>query len=184
MNYKRRPFNKNYALDDETAHFSDLEHPYRSRKSRFFESGHLKLLILSLLSKESKSGYDLIREIEVLAGGKYVPSSGVIYPVLTLLQESQYISIVEHEGSRKKYAITAIGTAFLDENRSTIDRIFYKLQLKREALKSERPLQILRAMQNLKTSLVLKLESETDTEDMVTNIAKLIDQLAIDIGRL
>lgn len=181
MNHKNRIINKNHRFDDEAAHFSDFGNPYGSKRNRFFESGHLKLLILHLLSKEAKSGYDLIREIEDLAVGKYVPSSGVIYPILTLLEESHYISIAEHEGSRKKYAITGGGNAFLNENHSTIERIFYKLQLKREFFKAQRPPQIVRAMQNLKTALSLKLESAIYTEEMASDIAKLIDQLAINI---
>lgn len=176
--------NKNNAFDDETASFSDTATFHASKRSRFFESGHLKLLILYLLSKEEKSGYDLIRSVEELAGGKYAPSSGVIYPLLTLLEGSQYISIAEQEGSRKKYAITEIGHAFIEENRSTLERILHKLQIKRDFFKAQRPPQILRAMQNLKTSLVLKLESTASTEDMASNIARLIDQLAIDIEGL
>ncbi|CAM4422900.1 MAG: Transcriptional regulator YqjI [Legionella sp.] len=182
MRHKNRPHNRN--LDDETADFPDFERPHTNKRSRFFESGHLKLLILHLLSKDAKSGYDLIREIEGLAGGKYIPSSGVIYPVLMLLQESQHISVAEHEGSRKKYAITESGTIILDENHPIIERIFYKLQLKREFVKAQRPPQIIRAMHNLKTAIVLKLESTNHTEDMAYDIAKLIDQAAIDIERL
>jgi DNA-binding PadR family transcriptional regulator len=182
MKHKNRPYGKN--IDDEAAYFPDFERPHAHKRSRFFESGHLKLLILHLLSQEAKSGYDLIKEIEELAGGKYVPSSGVIYPVLMLLQESHYISVVEHEGSRKKYAITESGTIILDENRPTIDRIFYKLQLKKEFIKAQRPPQIVRAMHNLKTAIVLKLESTNHTEDRAYDIAKLIDQAAIDIERL
>lgn len=182
MKHKNRPHNR--SRDVETTDFPDFERPHTSKKSRFFESGHLKLLILHLLSQEAKSGYDLIREIEHLAGGKYVPSSGVIYPVLTLLQESQHISVAEHEGSRKKYTITESGAMVLEENSPTIERIFYKLQLKREFVKAQRPPQIVRAMHNLKTAIVLKLESTMHTEDMVCGIAKLIDQAAIDIERL
>ena len=56
-------------------------------RRRVFDSGELQLVLLKLIADQPRHGYELIRAIEELTGGAYVPSPGVIYPTLTLLQD-------------------------------------------------------------------------------------------------
>jgi len=59
----------------------------RGRARRFFSGDELRLLLLKLIEPAPSHGYDLIRAIEEMSGGAYVPSPGVIYPTLTLLAD-------------------------------------------------------------------------------------------------
>jgi DNA-binding PadR family transcriptional regulator len=55
--------------------------------------------------------------------GFYSPSPGVIYPALTYLEELGYASVAA-EGSKKLYAITPEGQAYLEQNRGALDQMF------------------------------------------------------------
>ncbi len=57
------------------------------RRRRIFDAGELRLVLLKLISDHPRHGYELIRAIEELSGGFYVPSPGVVYPTLTMLHE-------------------------------------------------------------------------------------------------
>lgn len=70
-------------------------------------------MLLKLIADQPRHGYELIRAIEELTGGAYVPSPGVIYPTLTLLQDMGRIEEAVAEGPRKPFAVTADGTAEL-----------------------------------------------------------------------
>lgn len=72
---------------------------------------HIKLIVLKELSKESLSGYDLMRYIGKL-GEK--PSPGYIYPLLNDLEVKGFIS-VKQKDRRKIYSITVKGKKLLDD---------------------------------------------------------------------
>ena len=55
---------------------------------RVFGPGDLRLVLLALVAEQPRHGYELIKEIEDLTGGEYSPSPGVIYPTLSLLEET------------------------------------------------------------------------------------------------
>jgi len=46
----------------------------------------LALFVLHSLDKSEKSGYDIMREIEKLTSGAWVPSKGTLYPLLRQLE--------------------------------------------------------------------------------------------------
>ena len=48
------------------------------RRRRVFESGELRLVLLKLIADQPRHGYELIRAIEELTGGLYVPSAGMV----------------------------------------------------------------------------------------------------------
>ena len=82
----------------------------------------LQLLILSLLARQPAHGYELIRTIEEISGGFYVPSPGMIYPALTYLDEIGH-AVAEADGNKKLFSITDAGRAALEEGRAAADRI-------------------------------------------------------------
>ena len=57
------------------------------RRSRFFERGDLKYVILDLLTDKPRHGYEIIRELEDRFHGFYTPSAGKVYPTLQLLED-------------------------------------------------------------------------------------------------
>ena len=96
------------------------------RIGRFLMQGDLRLVVLDLVEKEPRHGYEIIKHIEELTYGFYAPSPGVIYPTLTYLEEAGYVS-AEQQGNKKRYAITEEGRAHLDENRSIAGTILERL---------------------------------------------------------
>ena len=144
------------------------------RLGRFLEHGDLRLLVLDLLSQQPRHGYDIIKAIEELTGGAYAPSPGVVYPTLTMLEELGQTEATT-EGSKKLYSITAAGREALAQNQAGLDAIRAKLQ---STPNREAALPVMRAMENLKTALRLKLGSGTATAETVRNIADALDAAA------
>src|SRR5689334_15147786 len=87
------------------------------RFGRIFEHGDLRYVVLQMIAEKPRYGYEVIKAIEEKLGGAYTPSPGVIYPTLTLLEETGYATVSEAEGNKKLYAITEAGKAFLAENK-------------------------------------------------------------------
>ncbi|CNF86785.1 PadR family transcriptional regulator [Yersinia frederiksenii] len=94
---------------------------------RLFEHGDLRVVLLALLDKKPSHGYELIKAIEEASSGLYVPSPGVIYPTLTLLEEQDFVTPVATGNGRKSYQITAAGKAELQQNQEMVDIIFSRL---------------------------------------------------------
>jgi DNA-binding PadR family transcriptional regulator len=93
-------------------------------RGRMFGHGDLKFVILSLLAEKPRHGYEIIKELEERFGGAYSPSPGTVYPTLALLEDLGYATARTEEGNRKVFEITDEGRKYLEENRSTVDDIF------------------------------------------------------------
>src|SRR5262249_35717353 len=65
---------------------------------RMFEQGDLRFLVLSMIAEKPRHGYELIKEIEEKTGGAYAPSPGVVYPLLTMLEEMGFAKLSEEGG--------------------------------------------------------------------------------------
>lgn len=83
--------------------------------SRRISADELQLLVLSLLVEKPLHGYQIIKELETLSQGFYKPSPGMIYPMLSFLEESE-LAAVEMDGTKKSYVITESGKASFAEN--------------------------------------------------------------------
>ncbi|MDE4908800.1 PadR family transcriptional regulator [Methanogenium marinum] len=83
-------------------------------------NGHTRSLItlyvLHSLHRKPKTGYDLLREIDYLTKGEWVPSKGTLYPMLRHLADEGLIAPQE-TGARSKtiYALTEKGEKTLAE---------------------------------------------------------------------
>lgn len=99
---------------------------------RMFDHGDLRVLLLSMISKKPSHGYEIIKEIDEASSGLYVPSPGVIYPTLTLLEEQDLLVATIAEKGRKNYSITSEGTAFLAEHKDIDANIQKKLAYARD----------------------------------------------------
>jgi DNA-binding PadR family transcriptional regulator len=144
------------------------------RLGRFLEHGDLRLLVLDLLNQQPRHGYDIIKAIETLTGGAYAPSPGVIYPTLTLLEELGQAE-ASAEGAKKCYHITDAGRTALAENQAGLAAIHARLQ---NTPGRAAALPVLRAMENLKTALRLKLGQGASTAETVRHIADILDSAA------
>jgi len=79
------------------------------------ERKFLRLYALRAIASAPQTGYDLIKDIERKTDGKWVPSKGLIYPILDEMEERGLIEIQEvGERSKKVYRITEKGLNELD----------------------------------------------------------------------
>lgn len=97
------------------------------RVQRLFEHGDLRRVLLALVAKKPSHGYELIKAIEEASSGLYVPSPGVIYPTLTLLEEQDFLEAVATGNGRKSYQITEAGKVELAQHQAAVDVIFARL---------------------------------------------------------
>ncbi|WP_328804939.1 PadR family transcriptional regulator [Parasphingopyxis marina] len=149
-----------------------------------FESGQLRLVLLKLLDDEPRHGYDLIRAIEELTGGGYTPSPGIVYPTLSLLQDSGDIEELEAEGARKAFAITDQGRAELEEKKGEVATLFERLSSFGERHRKSDGAPIRRAMGNLGAVLEHRLSREGVEDELVHQVTAIIDEAAQKIERL
>lgn len=152
------------------------------RGGRFFEQGDLRLVILEMIARQPRHGYELIKEIEDRLGGAYSPSPGTVYPTLTLLEELGYIRQTNEAGPKKLFEATPEGLAFLDANRPQIDGLFARI----DQAGSGRDFapRVMRAMGNVKLALRLKLSSGPLDAEQVDKIAAALDAAALEIERI
>lgn len=154
----------------------------RHALGRFFAHGDLRLVILNLIAEKPRHGYDIIKAIEESVGGAYSPSPGVIYPTLTLLEELGYVAATT-EGSKKLYEVTDEGRAFLEANRATLDALRTRMS-EASGGRSGRAPTIIRAMENLKVALRLRMTSGPISDEQADAIAAAIDAAAARIEKL
>lgn len=96
-------------------------------RQRLFEHGDLRLVLLALVERKPSHGYELIKAIEEASSGLYVPSPGVIYPTLTLLEEQDFLEPAVAGNGRKSYQITELGKQELQKHQAAIEVIFARL---------------------------------------------------------
>ncbi len=147
-------------------------------RARMFDQGDLRFVVLKLISDKPSHGYEIIKAIEDRLGGAYAPSPGVIYPTLTLLEEMGAIRVEETDGPRKLYAITPEGSRLLQENRTTVEAIFGRMAETRERHGGGPAPQIIRAMENLRTALRLRLARGPLDQAQLAQISGILDEAA------
>jgi DNA-binding PadR family transcriptional regulator len=97
------------------------------RRSRFFESGEVRLAILSLLSEGPKHGYQLMKEMEERSGGVYKASAGSVYPTLQQLEDEGLIESGQQNGKRV-YRLTEAGRKELENDPEGVRRIWERAE--------------------------------------------------------
>lgn len=152
-------------------------------RRRLFDQGELKFVVLALIAEQPRHGYEIIKEIESRVGGSYTPSPGVIYPLLTMLEEMGLVELSGSEGAKKLYAITKEGEAELTHKRADVDALFARIAAARETFASGKAPQIVRAMENLKLALRLRMERGPLNETEIQAVAAALDGAAQAIER-
>lgn len=156
----------------------------RGRGRRVFDASELQLVLLKLLSEQPRHGYDLIRAIEELTGGAYSPSPGVVYPTLTMLSEMGHTREDQSEGSRKTYAVTPDGQAFLDARKTEVAALMARLaEMASERARFDNA-PVRRAMMNLRAVLMHRLGEEAVKPETLHAVTAIIDEAAQRIERL
>lgn len=157
----------------------------RMRFGRFFAHGDLRLVILNLIAEKPRHGYEIIKAIEDAVAGAYSPSPGTIYPTLTLLEELGYVTVAPSEdGTKKLHAITEEGRAFLAANRTALDALLARMAEASKAHASGDAPQIVRALENLKLALRLRLSRGPLTAEQADAVAAALDTAATSVERV
>ncbi len=158
-------------------HHGEGRHGQGRGRGRLFDYGELRLLVLALIAESPRHGYELIKAIEERLGGAYTPSPGVIYPTLAWLEDSGYAAVQPEESGRKRYSITAEGEAFLSANRAAAEALLARTS-EVEGGRPDLPAPVLRAMQNLKLALRLRLRQGPLDQAAAEAIAAALDGAA------
>ena len=145
---------------------------------RLFDYGELRLLLLAIIADAPSHGYELIKTVEDRFGGSYSPSPGVIYPTLAWLDDMGYAVIEPSEGGRKRYRITPEGEAFLQANRAAIDELMARAGHRGPGGREGVPAPVVRAMENLKLAMRLRLRRGELDEASAESIAAALDLAA------
>jgi DNA-binding PadR family transcriptional regulator len=141
--------------------------------------------MLRLITDRPRHGYELIREIEDMSGGQYVPSPGLIYPTITLLTELNMVKERPGRSARKSFEGTAEGTRHAEEHAAEIEALFMRLrELGKDSGTSGSRAPVRRAVQNLIAALETALESRSISDQRIDEITDLIDKTTRDIERL
>ena len=149
-------------------------------RRRLFDHGDLRFILLGMIANRPAHGYDLIKALEDRMGGGYSPSPGVIYPTLTMLEEQGYAQGTAEDG-KKLYQATPQGQAFLQANQPQVEAIEARisgLARQRNVVLDPR---IIRAMENLRTALRLRLNTGALPDAQVRAIAAAIDAAATEV---
>ena len=164
--------------------FGGWRHGFRGGRGgslRFFGAGDLRYVILQLISEKPSHGYEIIKSIQERLGGMYAPSPGVVYPMLTMLEEMGYATVVT-EGARKLYTITEEGSKALAENKAQVDALFARMDQVRGEQGGERAQQIERAIANFR--MALRMKKGPLTTEQIHAITDIIDAAAKQIERV
>jgi DNA-binding PadR family transcriptional regulator len=164
-------------------HLHGHHHRHGGRSGRVFDHGDLRLVILQLIAEKPRHGYEIIKAIEERLAGAYSPSPGVVYPTLTMLEELGHATVAASEGGKKLYTITEEGTAFLTANKAAVDAVFARIAETSAAHGSGRSPQIIRAIENFKLALRLRLSRGALGEEQIRTIVAAIDHAAGEIER-
>ncbi|NVO24401.1 SIP domain-containing protein [Donghicola sp. B5-SW-15] len=73
-----------------------------------------------MIAAAPRHGYEIMTEIETRTAGAYRPSPGVIYPVLSKLEDEGLISCEAADGKRKLCQITDAGAAYAVANHKRV----------------------------------------------------------------
>ncbi len=105
--------------------------PLNDKYESQMKKGVLDMLVLKLLEKEEKYGYQIISELKEKSNNRFLLKEGTLYPILYRLEddkfvESKWSEAVGKKVPRKYYVITEEGrkalqeiqTLWLDINRS------------------------------------------------------------------
>ena len=149
---------------------------------RLFDHGDLHIMVLSLVAKKPSYGYEIIKDIQEASNGLYVPSPGVIYPTLTLLEEQGFLESQIVERNRKSFTITPEGSDHLAQNKEIEAVIARKLAKARDMqqgsnLAEDIEMAVSRFKALLRHKMVLKQLNEEQTRQIASIINDAVKQI-------
>jgi DNA-binding PadR family transcriptional regulator len=151
---------------------------------RLFESGEVRLALLSLLSERPQHGYDLMKELEERSGGFYRASAGTIYPTLQQLADEGLIDS-EAQGAKRVHSLTDSGRQALEEAGDAVERIWRRTERLGdwgEAFDPEAAELVRPALRLLRT--VARTARRSDDPELVDRVREILDRAREDVRGL
>lgn len=136
-----------------------------------------------MIAEQPRHGYELIKAIEERMGGSYSPSPGVIYPMLSWLEDMGYAVVEPEQSGRKRYRLTPEGEGFVAANRPAIDGLFARIGAAGAEGREAVPAPVTRAMENLRLALRLRLRRGGIDAAAAESIAAALDAAALAVER-
>ena len=91
--------------------------------------GLLRFLVLNMLAKKPMSGVEIVELITKETGGRWIPSSGSVYPLLASLHDKGFTNeLPSEEMGLKRYALTAKGKALFEKQIAFGQKMLKKLE--------------------------------------------------------
>ncbi|CAB1248089.1 PadR family transcriptional regulator [Clostridium sp. MT-14] len=95
----------------------------REAVGQVFTKGLLQIYVLYILSLEATNGNDISRKIGERTGGRWIPSTGGIYPLLKKLEKSKLIEGKWDDSKNKMqkiYTLTDLGVSELKSKKKLL----------------------------------------------------------------
>jgi DNA-binding PadR family transcriptional regulator len=156
---------------------------FGSRGPKMFEAGALRYIVLQLIAEQPRHGYEIIKDIEQRTGGGYAPSPGVIYPLLSMLEDLGHV-VVTQDSNKKLHTITPEGQAFLDENRGFVKAIFARMSRSGRERGTHCGRDIKHSLHALKAAVVSKARGEALSEEQLQKIQAILERAANDVQKV
>jgi DNA-binding PadR family transcriptional regulator len=107
----------------------------------------------------------------------------VIYPTLILLEELGQVTVAAGDGAKKLHTITSEGQAYLESYRPAVDALLARMTEASRTHGGGPAPQILRAMENLKLALRMRLFRGPLSEEQINAVAAAIHIAANSVER-
>jgi DNA-binding PadR family transcriptional regulator len=158
--------------------------------------GLLRFLVLNMLAKKPMSGVEIVEVINTDTGGRWIPSSGSVYPLLASLHEKGFTNeMPSEEPGIKRYSLTAKGKALFEKQITVGQKMLSKLEFLVPLLigkfqfdpNDEKILEKTRepAQRVVKTFLDLRAERNYRiTEQDANEIERILNKCADDLERV
>ncbi len=161
-----------------------MSEPAARRKSKLFTRQELTLFVLHLIQINPAHGYEIIKTIEGYSMGAYIPSPGVIYPILSLIVEEGYASVAEIDGGKKQFSMTSAGSEYLAARRKEIRVVEEKI--KTRVMENNPPPRsdVIYVIENLKITLRTKKYNENPSDEKLAKIINIINEATDKINKL
>ena len=151
--------------------------PASRRKSKLFTRHELTLFVLHLIQINPVHGYEIIKTIEGYSMGVYIPSPGVIYPILSHIVENGFATAAEIEGGKKQFSLTPAGSEYLLARRNDIRAIEEKMKTRVIENNPPPPPEMIYAIENLKITVRTKAYNGDITPEKYDLIIKYINEV-------
>ena len=147
---------------------------------RAIAHGDMRWLVLDLIHARPRHGYDIIKAIRGALDGRYSPSSGLIYPTLSMLEDSGLIAGTT-VGAKKVYSVTEAGAGEIAAQKETIALVRERVDALRATFRPMPPA-VAQALSDLRRALTRRFLQETPGDAAMDAIAAALESATIAIG--